>query len=231
MCFKYYYNKGIIVTSLHELSFSFSELLKTFVALLTIINPPAIIPAYLALTAGMDKGIHRRISKLSSTGVFFVLAVSAIAGEMILKAFSISLGSFQIGGGILLGIIAYGMMNAKDQQHTQSNAEEEEAKKKGESIAIVPITIPLLTGPGSMSLCVITASKYHSLVGYAYILISAVIIAIITRLTLRNANKIQTFLGTTGMNVMSKVFSLLLMALAIELVTDAIRVMFPGLTH
>lgn len=210
--------------------FSFPELLKTFIALLAIINPPAIIPIYLSLTRTMNKETHHRIAKISSTGVFCVLAISAIAGELILKGFSISLGSFQIGGGILLGIIAYGMMNAKDEQHKQSNEEEEEAKLKGESIAIVPITIPLLTGPGSMSLCVITASKYHSLVGYSYIIISAIVIALITRLTLSNANKIKAVLGTTGMNVMSKVFSLLLMALAVELVTDAIKTMFPGLT-
>lgn len=210
--------------------FSFSELLKTFIALLAIINPPAIIPAYLGLTGRMSKDSHRRISKLASRGVFCVLTISAVAGELILKAFNISLGSFQIGGGILLGIIAYGMMNAKDQHHIQEE-EEEEAKEKGESIAIVPITIPLLTGPGSMSLCVITASKYHSIVGYSYIILSALLIAIITRFTLRNSIRIKEILGATGMNVMSKVFSLLLMALAIELVTDAIKTMFPGLTH
>lgn len=135
------------------------------------------------------------------------------------------------GGGILLGIIAYGMMNAKDEQHKQTNEEEEESKLKGESIALVPITIPLLTGPGSMSLCVITASKYHSLIGYCYIILSAIIIAIITRFTLKNAGKIKNVLGTNGMNVMAKVFSLLLMALAIELVIDGLKHVFPGLTH
>lgn len=213
-------------------AFSFSECLKTFIALLVIINPPAAIPVYLSLTQGLDKTHHRRISKISATGVFCVLAVSALAGNMILGAFNISLGSFQIGGGILLGIIAYGMMNSKtDAGHTQSEKEQEEAKHKGDSIAIVPITIPLLTGPGSMSLCVITASRYNSIVGYLYILIAAFCIAVITRLTLRNATKIQSLMGVTGMNVMTKVFSLLLMALAIELVVDSLRKIFPGLMH
>lgn len=212
-------------------AFSFSELLKTFIALLVIINPPAAIPVYLSLTQGLNKGHHRRISKISSIGVFSVLTISALAGELILRTFNISLNSFQIGGGFLLGVIAYGMMNAKDTTHTQTEIEEEEAKKKGESIAIVPITIPLLTGPGSMSLCIITAARYNSVVGYIYIIVSALLIAIITRLTLRNANKIKAILGTTGMNVMTKVFSLLLMALAIELMTDAIKKMFPGLLH
>lgn len=218
-----------ILADLHL--FSLSEFFKFFIALLCIINPPAVIPTYLSLTNGMSDSTHKHIRKVSSTGVFFVLTISALAGEIILKAFGISLDSFQMGGGILLGIIAYGMMNAKDEQHKQTNEEEQESKLKGASIAIVPITIPLLTGPGSMSLCVITASKYHSLIGYGYIIISALIIAIITHITLKHANKIKKVLGATGMNVMAKVFSLLLMALAIELVIDGLKNVFPGLTN
>lgn len=211
--------------------FSISVFFKIFIALLTIINPPAVIPVYLSLTNGMSDNIHKRIVKISSIGVFCVLTISALAGQVILKTFGISLDSFQMGGGILVGIIAYGMMNAKDEQHKQSNEEEAESKLKGESIAIVPITIPLLTGPGSMSLCVITASKYPGIIGYIYIILAAVLISAITYITLKNANRIRSFLGATGMNVMSKVFSLLLMALAIELVIDALRHVFPGLVH
>ena len=209
--------------------FSVSELLKTFIALFAIINPPAILPAYMGLTQGMPDDALRKITRLSSRAVFVVLAVSALLGEIILKAFGISISSFQIGGGLLLGVIAYGMMFANDSQHTPKSEEEEEARKKGESIAIVPLTIPLLTGPGSMSLCIITASKYHSLVGYIYILFSALVIAIITKYTLRSATKIKAFMGATGMNIMVKVMSLFLMALAIELIIGGITAVFPAL--
>ena len=198
-----------------------------------IINPPAVIPIYLSLTNKFDDEQKKRINRMSYIAVFVVLTVSALAGQLILKIFGISLSSFQIGGGILLGIIAYGMMNAKDSQHSQSDEEAQEAQQKttlkAESIAIVPLTIPLLTGPGSMSLCVITAAKYHSFFGYIYIILSAIIIAYITKLTFKSANRIKDFMGTTGMNVMSKVFSLLLLALSIELVTDGLRTMFPHL--
>lgn len=216
-----------MVSILHD--FNVSELLKTFIALLAIINPPAILPAYLGLTQSMDSSVQQRIVRMSSTAVFIVLAVSALIGEFVLKIFGISISSFQIGGGILLSVIAYGMMFANDSQHTQKSEEEEEARRKGDSIAIVPLTIPLLTGPGSMSLCIITASKYHSVVGYLYILLSALAIAIITRYTLRSAATIKSFLGATGLNIMVKVMSLFLMALAIELIVDGIGTLFPGL--
>lgn len=215
--------------------FSVSDFLKTLIALLAIINPPAVIPIYLSLTDGIDDLTRKKVNRMSSLAVFIVLTVSALAGELILKIFGISLSSFQIGGGILLGIIAYGMMHAKDLQHSQSDEEAKEAIKKtsikAESIAVVPLTIPLLTGPGSMSLCVITAAKYHSLVGYVYIILSAIIIGYITKITLKSAIKIKDVMGTTGMNVMSKVFSLLLLALSIELVTDGLRNMFPHLFY
>lgn len=209
--------------------FSVSELLKTFIALFAIINPPAILPAYMGLTQGMPEDALKRITRLSSRAVFVVLAVSALLGELILKAFGISISSFQIGGGLLLGVIAYGMMFANDQQHTPKSEEEEEARRKGESIAIVPLTIPLLTGPGSMSLCIITASKYHSLAGYIYILVSALAIAVITKYTLRSATRIKNFMGATGMNIMVKVMSLFLMALSIELIVNGISTVFPAL--
>lgn len=208
---------------------SISEFLKTFIALLVIINPPAVIPAYLALTNGMKEATLKKVYKMVSHSVFFVLAISALAGELILKAFGISLDSFQIGGGILLAIIAYGMMNAENKQHSQTDEEEKESIAKGESISVVPLTIPLLTGPGSMSVCVITASKYHSIIGYIYILFSAIIISFMVYFVLKSAPKIREKMGTTGMNVMSKVFSLLLMALAIEIISSGLSNMFPGL--
>jgi multiple antibiotic resistance protein len=218
-----------LAATVHQ--FSVSELLKTFIALFAIINPPAILPAYMGLTQGMPEDSLKKITRLSSRAVFIVLAVSALLGEIILKAFGISISSFQIGGGLLLGVIAYGMMFANDQQHTPRSEEEAEAKLKGESIAIVPLTIPLLTGPGSMSLCIITASKYHSLAGYIYILVSALAIAIITKYTLRSATKIKEFMGATGMNIMVKVMSLFLMALAIELIVGGVISVFPALAR
>jgi len=211
------------------LDISISEFLKTFIALLVIINPPAVVPAYLSLTNGMSELTLKKVYKMVSKSVFFVLAVSALAGQIILNIFGISLESFQVGGGILLAIIAYGMMNADNSQHSQTKEEQKESIAKGESISLVPLTIPLLTGPGSMSVCIITASKYHSLVGYAYILISALIIAFITYYTLKFAPKIKAKMGTTGMNVMTKVLSLLLMALAIELIANGLGSIFPGL--
>lgn len=212
--------------------FSISDFLKTLIAILVVINPPAALPVYMTLTNGMAHEDTKRVYRMVSKSVFFVLAISALAGELILRLFGISLISFQIGGGILLSIIAYNMMMNSDNRKSQTPEETNEAiakvEVKAESISLVPLTIPLLTGPGAMSVCVITASKYHSLLGYFYILVSALIIATIVKLVFKSAPQIRQRIGATGMNVMGKVFSLLLMALAIELISSGLIQLFPG---
>ena len=87
----------------------------------------------------------------------------------------------------------------------------------------------MLTGPGTMSLAIVTASKYHSFLGYFYIIISALFISFIVYQILRSADKIKRVIGVTGMNILTKVLSLLLMALAVELIADGVRALLPGL--
>lgn len=206
-----------------------TELLKTCIALFVIMNPLAIIPVYLSLTSNMDLASKRKVVKITAVSAFCVLFVSAIAGEIILKVFGISISAFQVGGGILLSTISYNMMMAKDEQKIQTPEEKEASANRGLGIAVVPLTIPMLTGPGTMSLAIVTASKYHSFLGYFYIIISALFISFIVYQILRSADKIKRVIGVTGMNILTKVLSLLLMALAVELIADGVRALLPGL--
>lgn len=206
-----------------------TELLKTFIALFVIMNPLAIIPIYLSLTSGMDTQSKRQVVKITSISAFCVLFISAVAGEIILRVFGISISAFQVGGGILLSTISYNMMMAKDDQRIQTPEEKADSLSKGVGIAVVPLTIPMLTGPGTMSLAIVTASKYHSLVGYFYIIVSAFFISLIVYQILKSADKIKKVIGVTGMNILTKVLSLLLMALAIEMIADGVRALLPGL--
>ena len=213
-----------------------TELLKTFIALFVIINPLAIVPIYLSLVSDCDDATKRRVNKITATSVFMVLLISAVAGELILRIFGISIAAFQVGGGILLSIISYNMMIDKESvKSKQKNAAELNTQtahiveNNGVGFAVVPLTIPLLTGPGTMSMAIVTASKYHSLEGYFYIIVSALMISSIIYIIFRSAEKIKRILGVTGMNILTKVLSLLLMALSIELIMDGLRVLLPGL--
>lgn len=205
-----------------------TELLKTLISIFVVMNPLAVIPVYLSLTKDLTLPDKQKVIKISSISVFCVLFISAIAGEAILRTFGISISAFQVGGGILLSVISYNMMMAKDDR-SQTHEEKQDNENKGISIAVVPLTIPMLTGPGTMSVAIVTASKYHNFIGYFYVIISAAIIAFVVYNIFKSADKIKRIIGITGMNILTKVMSLLLMALAIELIATGVRSLLPGL--
>ena len=111
-----------------------TEILKTFISLFVIMNPFAAIPLYLTLTTNMQAEQREKIIKICSLSVFVVLFISAIAGEIILKVFGISIAAFQVGGGVLLSIIAYGMLSAKDEESTSDLKKENSILNKLEIV-------------------------------------------------------------------------------------------------
>ena len=136
--------------------------LKPLITLLAIVNPLAIVPFFIHYTQGFSAEQRRHTIWVSSFSCFVVIAVSALAGLHILGFFGISLPSFQVGGGMLLLTSALSMLNAQPAEaKTNAHEMEDGAEKvaRGASIAVVPLTIPLLTGPASMSTVVIYAEK------------------------------------------------------------------------
>ena len=207
---------------------------KPLVTLLAIVNPLACVPFFIHYTQGFDRAQRRRTVLVSSFSAFAVIAASALLGLQILGFFGISLASFQVGGGMLLLTSALSMLNAQPAE-ARANADEvhdaEERSAIGASIAVVPLTIPLLTGPATMSTVVIYADKARhfsqllTLVGYG------VVVALATALCFSLAQPIARVLGRTGINVMTRLMGLILAALAVEVMADGLQTLFPALRH
>ncbi len=205
---------------------------KPLVTLLAIVNPLAIVPFFIHYTQGFSAAQRQRTVWISSGTAFAVIAGCAILGLHLLEFFGISLASFQVGGGLLLMTSALSMINAQPAE-ARANAEEvQNAGIKavtGDSIAVVPLTIPLLTGPATMSTVVIyaekakTAFQLFTLVGYG------VVIAGATALCFSLAGPIARVLGQTGINVMTRLMGLILAALAVEVMADGLHKLFPAL--
>ncbi len=203
---------------------------KPLITLLAIVNPLACVPFFIHYTQGFSRAQHQRTIFVSSLTAFIVIAASALLGLQILEFFGISLASFQVGGGLLLLTAAMSMLNAQPAE-ARANAEEvQDAETKaamGASIAVVPLTIPLLTGPATMSTVVIYAEKAKNfsqlgtLVGYG------VVIALATALCFALATPIARVLGKTGINVMTRLMGLILAALAVEVMSDGLQKLFP----
>lgn len=208
--------------------------LKPLITLLAIVNPLAIVPFFIHYTQGFSKEQLRNTVWVSSCSTFVVIAVSALLGLQILEFFSISLASFQVGGGMLLLSSALNMLNAQPAEaKTQTHDLEDGAEKaaKGASIAVVPLTIPLLTGPATMSTVVIYADKAKTFLQLGTLIGYGLVIAAATAICFSLADPIARVLGKTGINVMTRLMGLILAALAVEVMSDGLTKLFPVLAH
>ena len=126
------------------------DALKTFISLLVIVNPIGAIPLFISLTPNQSEREKKRTVQLTSLAVTLVLLISCFLGEQVIRFFGISIASFQVGGGILVLLVAVSMLNAQVSPARQTLEEQQEAETKS-NIAVVPLAIPLMTGPGAVS--------------------------------------------------------------------------------
>ena len=202
--------------------------LKPLVTLLAIVNPLAIVPFFIHYTQGFSPLQLRRTVLVASFSAFAVIATAAVLGLQILEFFGISLASFQVGGGMLLLTSALAMLNAQPAE-AKTNQEEVDDASSRASIAVVPLTIPLLTGPATMSTVVIYADQARTVWQHAALVGYGVVVALATALCFTLAEPIARVLGKTGINVMTRLMGLILAALAVEVMAEGLIKLFPAL--
>ncbi len=203
-------------------------LFKTGIALFAIVNPIGSVPIFISATDGWpEKDRERTASRVAST-VFLILLIAAFFGDQILDFFSISIPSFQVGGGILLMLIAISMMHGK-QSYARQTPEEAQAVADREVIAIVPLSIPLLAGPGAISNMILAAQQSSGFWGHLALAIPIGIVCLLIWVVLRLSGAIAVHLGTIGINVVTRLMGLILAAMAVEFIAHGISGLFPSL--
>jgi multiple antibiotic resistance protein len=207
---------------------NWSEYTRFFTALLVILDPFMAIPILLALTGGYTAAERNRLVRTTALAVAAVLIVMALLGETLLHFLGTSLGSFRVGGGIVLFLMALAMLQAQADSMRTSPEEERSAASRA-SIAVVPLAIPLLAGPGAMSTVIIamhrSAGPHHA----ALIIGIIVLVSLILWLVLRLARPIGRMLGDIGLNVLNRLFGLILAAIAVEVIANGLKQLFPVL--
>lgn len=202
--------------------------IKIFTTLLAIVNPLGAVPVFFSLTSNAGDAERKRIAFTAGITVAIVLTVSALIGQSLLLFFGISVSSFRVGGGILLLLMAISMMQAK-QPHTKHTPEEEKEAEEKQSIAVVPIAMPLLAGPGAISSTIIYTNESESIPHLSLIVLIGIFIALLTYLTLRIAIPLSRKISKTGINIITRLMGLLLASIAIEFITKGLRDLLPGL--
>lgn len=203
---------------------------KTFISLLALVNPLGAIPFFISFTATNTRAERRRIVRMASITVALVIAFTTLLGQQVINFFGISVNSFQVGGGIIMLLMAISMINAQP-GGTRTTPEEAVEGELKENIAVVPLAIPLLTGPGTISTVIIYTDKADSVLQRASLVGSGVAIAVLVFAALSAADPISRALGRTGINVATRLMGLMLAALGVELIVDGLMALVPALRH
>jgi len=205
-----------------------SEYTRFITALFVILNPFAAVPIYLVLTKAYTLAERKQIAKISSITVFTVLIVASVTGETLLQTLGTSLASFRVGGGIVILLMALAMLQGQSDPVRSTPAEQAEAEDR-HSIAVVPIALPLLAGPGSISNVIIEMHRsdmnYHGL----FVILSIAIVCLFLWMVLRMASTIGKLLGKIGLNIINRLFGLILAAIAVEIMVNGLKQLFPAL--
>ncbi|AUZ03921.1 MULTISPECIES: MarC family protein [Vitreoscilla] len=204
------------------------QVFKIIIALMVLINPLSAAPIFLSLTPYNSARERRKIAQTASLTVVIAIALFTILGDMILKVLNISIGSFQVGGGILILLIAIAMMNAQPNP-TKHNPEEAQEAGTRNNIAVVPLAIPMLIGPGSISTVIIYSSTASSWWGKAEIIIAGAVVACVCYAGMLAATQLSKLLGATGINIINRIMGMVLAAVSIEIIAGGLKNLFPNL--
>lgn len=193
--------------------------LSTFGVVFAIIDPFGYVPIFLSLTAGDSEAVRRKTVKKACLTAFVVLTLSTFLGQQILTFFGISIPALQISGGLILLIVGFEMMKVLPVVEKLSQKEETEAARK-EDISIVPLAIPMLSGPAAIATVIVLSSRAQSSADYPVIVGSILITLLITYFVLRSSSSLIKVIGVNGLNVMTRIMGLLLCAIAIQYVIN-----------
>ncbi len=203
-----------------------SEYLKFFVALLAIVNPVGMLPIFINMTANQERAGRNKNGSIAAVSMGVILLVVLFSGEAILRFFGISVDSFQVGGGILILLMAISMLNAKMSNVKQTKEEELDSSER-ESVAVVPLGTPLLAGPGAISTVILYSQHSPSALHAAYLATGIVALACLTALLFRLAPAITRLLGRTGINIVTRLMGLIMAAMGVEFIAHGLKQLFP----
>lgn len=204
----------------------FTEYSKIFISLFAIVDPVGTIPIIIAFTAGMTAQRRERVGRVASVSVLMILLVALLLGESVLNFFAISIHSFRTAGGILILLMAINMLiGDKPRLSTEDNADGDATS----SVAVVPLSTPLLAGPGAISTVILDAHRGDSAGHYVAMALVLLALALTVWLTFLVAPWVSRRLGSVGSNIVTRLMGLLLAAIAVEFIAGGLKGLFPAL--
>jgi multiple antibiotic resistance protein len=186
-----------------------------------LVDPFALIPMFLAVTATSPPDERRSVARRSALTCAIVLSTFAAAGSLIFKLFGITLPAFKIAGGIILLQIGLEMLQAR-QSGTKATPEEQQEGAEKEDASIIPLGMPMLAGPGAISTVMVLVGESHSWWRYTIVYGTILLTSYVSFLILSGADRVRHYLGETGIRILMRLMGLLLVALAVQFVANGL---------
>lgn len=198
------------------------------ITLFSILNPFAALPVFLALTEGRSEPYKAKTVRTAALAVFAILFVAALTGDVILRLIGASLAAFQVAGGVVLLLLGLSMLSARLSPQQQTPEEASEAGDR-DAVAVVPIAMPLLVGPGSISATIIQMEHGSGFAHRVSVIGTLLVVCLLVWVVLRLAVPIGERLGRIGLNITNRIFGLLLASIAVQIFATGLRALFPVL--
>jgi multiple antibiotic resistance protein len=200
--------------------------LLSFGSLFSIVDPFAAVPIFLGLAGDQDRRTQSLTALRASITCFVILSAFAAAGAFIFGFFGITMPAFKVAGGILLFAVGLEMMRAR-QSDTRSTTEERHEAASKEDVGLIPLGLPLLSGPGAIATVMVLVGKAGSTEQRFAVHLAILAVSVATFLVLRSAALFARLLGKTGINVIGRLMGLILAAVSVQFVLDGLREAFP----
>ena len=195
--------------------------LVTFASVLFIVDPIAVVPTYLVITQNQTTDQRRTTARRACTAATLILVVFALAGSRIFGLFGITMPAFRIAGGLILWLVAMDMLHGS--RSTQEGAAEITEGQAKEDVAVTPLAMPMLAGPGAISTVMVLSGQARTTGQTVIVYASIAVTLFISWITLRLAEQLVKRMGQTGIRVMTRIMGLLLAAIAVQFVITGVR--------
>lgn len=193
-----------------------------FAALFSVMNPIGIVPIFVGLTQDDTQKERNRISLWTAINVFIILLISYLIGQYVLTFFGISIESLKIAGGIIILTAGFSLLAGnQNKRRGISKKVEDEAHKRNE-IALTPLAIPMLAGPGSMSLLIAFFQEHHQTEEIILSVLALIAVSIVIYIILRSAHYLSKFLGSSGIVAITRIIGFMVIAIGIQYIVGAV---------
>ncbi|MDE1949064.1 MAG: MarC family NAAT transporter [Burkholderiales bacterium] len=205
----------------------------SFLSLLSVVNPPATLPMYLALSQGMDPRARKRLARRACLYCFYIMVVSLFAGGLVLQAFGISYGALRVAGGIVVAILGHSLMY--DKTGSGPSSMPDTGARPVSNAGFFPLAMPGITGPGTIAVVIGISTEVrevgafsHQLLAYAITVVAMFLVCVVEWLLLRSAPRVSDRLGPAGIEVMTRLSGFLLICVGVQFVASGVRTLITG---